>query len=378
MFFYGVKIDRESSYSYIFMVFYFSDKAGFMVLRCELMEHGLSFELDVLYDCCILHHNNLGMPVIKKPYNGEDLDWDAIFEIKKGHYLNQIEKTLPECEGCLFLKEREAGEYEKYISWIMFNQSKLCNSNCIYCGDNNYYNLKFYDTYPIIKKLIEKKYFKKGGLVIFQGGEPTLMNNFREILNLFVENEAEIKINTSAIKFSEEICSAMEKGNTMVCISLDSPDREVYKRVKLTDKFDTVIGSIKRYVACQTEKSTLKIKYLLIPGQNDSIEGIDEFFDKMKELNVENIVADVEIQYFQKNGANGVSPHVLYLLKYMEKKANSDGFNFEYFSFAQCLLNESNLEIDENILDDKKLLISVVNRIKEENHTKNIAYPKSL
>ncbi len=349
-----------------------------MVLRCDLMEHGLSFEFDVLYDCCIMHHNNLGMPIIKKPYKGENLDWEKIFEIKKEHYLNQIEKTLPECEGCLYLREQEVGEYEKYISWIMFNQSKLCNSNCIYCGDNYFYNSKFYDTYPIVQKLIEKKYFKKGGLVIFQGGEPTLMEHFGEILNVFVENDAEIKINTSAIKFSKEICTAMENGNTLVCISLDSPDKDVYKSVKLTDKFDTVIKSIKKYASCQTEKSILKIKYLLIPGKNDKIEFIDNFFDKMREIGVKNIVADIEMQYIQKNGANGISPHILYLLKYMKKKANYDDFNFEYFSFAQCLLKESNIEIDENLFDDKTSLISTVNFIRENNLSKNVIYRKSL
>ena len=51
------------------------------MLRCELLEHGLSFELDVLYDCCMTHHENLGRPIIKKPYHGEIFDWDKLFEI---------------------------------------------------------------------------------------------------------------------------------------------------------------------------------------------------------------------------------------------------------------------------------------------------------
>ena len=254
------------------------------MLRCELLEHGLSFELDVLYDCCMTHHENLGRPIIKKPYHGEIFDWDKLFEIKKEHYLRQCKNTLHECQGCLYLRESDYSEYEKYISWIMFNQSKLCNSNCKYCGDNLSYNKDFYDVYPLIKDLMDKNYFKKGGLVIFQGGEPTLMKNFDKVLMLAVEHDAEIKINTSAIKFSDEICYAMKKGNVFVCISLDSPNREVYKKIKLTDKFDTVVENIMKYAACQTEKNVLKIKYILVPGDNDSIEYIDEFFEKMKQL----------------------------------------------------------------------------------------------
>ena len=113
------------------------------MLRCELLEHGLSFELDVLYDCCMTHHENLGRPIIKKPYHGEIFDWDKLFEIKKEHYLRQCKNTLHECQGCLYLRESDYSEYEKYISWIMFNQSKLCNSNCKYCGDNLSYNKDF-------------------------------------------------------------------------------------------------------------------------------------------------------------------------------------------------------------------------------------------
>ena len=64
------------------------------MLRCELLEHGLSFELDVLYDCCMTHHENLGRPIIKKPYHGEIFDWDKLFEIKKEHYLRQCKNLI--------------------------------------------------------------------------------------------------------------------------------------------------------------------------------------------------------------------------------------------------------------------------------------------
>lgn len=348
------------------------------MLRCELLEHGLSFELDVLYDCCMTHHENLGRPIIKKPYHGEIFDWDKLFEIKKEHYLCQCKNTLHECQGCLYLRESDYSEYEKYISWIMFNQSKLCNSNCKYCGDNLSYNKDFYDVYPLIKDLMDKNYFKKGGLVIFQGGEPTLMKNFDKVLMLAVEHDAEIKINTSAIKFSDEICYAMKKGNVFVCISLDSPNREVYKKIKLTDKFDTVVENIMKYAACQTEKSVLKIKYILVPGDNDSIEYIDEFFEKMKSCNVKNIVGDLEYQYSIKNPKSALSPHLVYLFEYMKRKAAEEGFNFELFNFALYALDECGFSVEDELFAYKNLLSEKINSLKEQNKDKNVAYAKSL
>lgn len=347
-----------------------------MTLECELMKHGLSFELDTLYDCCISHHGNLGQPIIKKNYYGEILNWDEIFDHKKKLYLKQLENNLPECEGCIFLKENNNPNIEKYISWLMFNQSKLCNSNCVYCGDNSLYKENFYDVYPVVKDLIGKKHFKNGGLVIFQGGEPTLMKNFDKILDIFVNINAEIKINSSGIKYSEAICNAMKKGNTLVCISLDSANKEDYQKIKLNNNFDIVIENIKKYIACQNEKSLVKIKYILVPEFNDTVEQIDKFFEEMKELNIKHIIADVEIKYAAKNNQKDVSPHIIYLLDYMKKKAEEENFNFEIYSFAQCVLQERLFPEDIQIFSNKTKFIETINSIREKNRHKNIDYIK--
>ncbi|MCR5261240.1 MAG: radical SAM protein [Candidatus Gastranaerophilales bacterium] len=346
-------------------------------LGCDYMEHGLSFEYKDLYDCCMMHHDNLGMPLLIKDYNGEKIDWDKIFDIKRERIERQKIKTIPECEGCYYLKEKEFTE-EKYISEVAFQQIKLCNAKCVYCGDDFRYHKNYYDVYPVIKDLVEKGYFRRTdyGLVIFQGGEPTIMNHFDDLIALFNEHNANIKVNTSAIRFSEVLAKGMETGNILTCISIDSGCRETYNKVKYVDKFDVVCNSIRKYsdAANVSQFSKLVIKYLLTPGYNDSVEEIDLFFAKMKELNIKNVVFDVEAGYSTLNHRKDVSPHIHYLLDYAKKCAENENMNFEIFSFAFYVEQERQIPYSEEIIADKAKLIETVNKYKIENVSKNKTY----
>ena len=346
-------------------------------LGCNYMAHGLSFEYNDLYDCCMMHHDNLGMPLLIAGYNGEPIDWKMIFDIKRERMERQKVKTIKECEGCFYLKEKEYSE-EEYISEIAFQQIKLCNAKCIYCGDDFRYHKNYYDVYPIIKDLVDKGYFRKTeyGLVIFQGGEPTIMKHFDDLIDIFNEQNANIKVNTSAIRFSNILAKGMETGNILTCISLDSGCRETYNKVKYVDKFDIVCNSIRKYseAANVSKNSKLVIKFLITPGYNDSIEEIDLFFRKMIELNIKNVVFDVEAGYSTLNQRKNVSPHIHYLLDYAKKCAEEFNMNFEVFSFAYYVEQERQIPYSPELLEDKSLLVNTVNKLRAENAEKNRVY----
>mgnify|MGYP003293593463 CR=1 FL=1 len=347
-------------------------------LGCNYMTHGLSFEYNDLYDCCMMHHDNLGMPVLINNYKGEDIDWEKIFEIKRERIERQKIATIKECQGCCYLHEKEDTD-EKYISEIAFQQIKLCNAKCRYCGDDFRIHKKYYDVYPMMKDLVEKGYFRATdtGLVIFQGGEPTIMEHFDDLIDLFNKQNANIKVNTSAIRFSRVLSDGMETGKILTCISLDSGCRETYNKVKYVDKFDVVIESIKKYSDSANKSqggSRLVIKYLFVPGYNDTIEEIDLFFEKMKELNIKNVVFDVEAGYAQQNHQKDVSPHIHYLIDYGKKRAKEENMNFEIVSFAFYVEQERQIPYSEELISDKNLLIKTVNKLREENKHKNREY----
>lgn len=346
-------------------------------LGCDYMAHGLSFEYKDLYDCCMMHHDNLGMPLLIENYNGESIDWQKIFAIKRERIERQKIKTIPECEGCFYLREKEDTD-ENYISEIAFQQIKLCNAKCIYCGDDFRYHRNYYDVYPIIKDLTDKGYFKATdkGLVIFQGGEPTIMTHFDDLTNIFIAQNANIKVNTSAIRYSGVLAKGMEKGKVQTCISIDSGCRETYNKIKYVDKFDIVCESIRKYaeVANCSNESELVVKFLIVPGYNDTVQEVDLFFEKMKELNVKNIAFDLEVGYSTINHRKNVSPHIHYLLDYAKERAKSENMDFEIFSFAFYVEQERQIPYSAELIADKTLLTDTINKLRQENCFKNKNY----
>lgn len=345
---------------------------------CELLQHGISFEINDLYDCCISHgSDNRGMPLLIKNYKGEIIDWDKIFEIKRERIKRQQQETIWECDGCYALKDYDFTN-EEYISFIAFNQIKLCNSKCIYCGDDFRNNPNYYDVLPIIKDLIEKGKFKNTGEITFQGGEPTLIKNFDELLKLFIDLKTKIRIHSSGIKFSPSIQKGIEEGLVTIVISLDSGTKKIYEKIKNVKMFDKVCENIKNYaeVLNENNKNNLRLKYVITPGYNDTIKDIDDWFNIVKRYNIKSIAMDIDVQYANFHNQKDVSPHIYILMDYIKSKAELMHLDLITYSFAIYILNARKFFKYQNLLKHKLLysLISLFYRFKNEH--KNIKYPE--
>lgn len=343
---------------------------------CELIQHGISFEKNDIYDCCITHGaEQRGMPLLIRNYNGETIDWDKIFETKRERIKKQQEKTIWECEGCYALEDYDFTN-EEYISFIAFNQIKLCNAKCIYCGDDFRNVLNYYDVLPVIKDLINKGKFRNTGEVTFQGGEPTLINNFDELLKLFTDLRTRVRIHSSGIKYSPEIQKGIEEGLVTVVISLDSGTKEIYEKIKNVKMFEKVIENIKKYseVLNESNKNNLRLKYVITPGYNDTIKDIDNWFKIIEKFNIKSIAMDIEVQYANKHNQKDVSPHIYMLMDYIKYKAELMNLNFITYSFAIYVLNARKFFKYQNFIKNKFLynLIALFHRHK--NKHKNIEY----
>ena len=191
-------------------------------LGCCFLENGINFDLNTVTDCCIMHNDGRGLPVLIKDYNGEPIDWNKIFEIKAKRIEAQKEKTIYDCEGCYHLNDYKFTG-EKKISEFHFSQCRICNAKCIYCS-HEYSTLTLnYDTYPIIKDLIDKGFYKSGGEATLQGGEPTLMPHFDELVALFTEHGTKIRVHSSAIRYSNTVENALKnakaRGVDLRCVA---------------------------------------------------------------------------------------------------------------------------------------------------------------
>ncbi len=339
-------------------------------LGCIFLEHGINFDLNQVNDCCIMHNDGRGLPVLLENYHGEMIDWEKLFDIKAKRIEAQKQKTIYDCEGCYHL-----GDYtytnERKISQFHFSQCRQCNAKCIYCSDEYSNSTLNYNPYPIIKDLIEKGYYKSGGEATLQGGEPTIMPNFNELVALFTENGTKIRVHTSAIKYSETVANALKKDMGSVVISLDCGSKNTFKKIKQVDAFDKVCDTINKYSCANIEN--VIIKYIIVPGYNDNIKEIDKFFALIKKYNIKNVALDIEVKYAMKYNNKDVSKHIYLLIDYFEQKALKFNINLIIYSFLSYVVQ--NRTVKKSILTGNKFLYGFYVNMNNDK-TKNFHYKR--
>lgn len=322
-------------------------------VSCHWLQHGLSFENDHIEMCCLCCHKGGGRVYIKDDYKGKGVSWDDIFRLKQKFIDdNKNGITDPRCEGCFNLVHKGWDDEEKYINYIHFNHWTHCNSDCIYCysahDKKSYQKKPHYRVMPMLKELFKKKLFKGGGEVTFAGGEPTILNEFDDIINLLLKNDVErITVHSSGIKFSKAIEKGIKEKKLTVCLSADAGSRDVYKAVKRVDKFDKFWQNVEKYAQAQTpENNTLvETKFILIPEINCNKEEIEKWFSLNIACGIKSIVVDIENEFckaLRKN--NSEKPQYLVdLCIYIINRAKELDFNLVYYNNFKYLLMEHNL-----------------------------------
>ena len=322
---------------------------------CHWIQHGLSFENDHIEMCCLCCHKGGGRLYIKDEYNGKDLSWKDIINLKRKFIEDNKNGIVdPRCEGCFNLVYRGWDDEEEYINYIHFNHWTHCNSDCIYCytswDKENYQKRPHYNTLPMLKELFKKKLFRPGGEITFAGGEPTILKEFDDIVNLLIKNGADrITVHSSGIKYSKAIEKGIKEGVLHVCLSADSGTKETYKAVKRVNGFDKFWENAKKYAKAQKEDKTLvETKFVLIPKVNTTKEEIDKWLMLNIENGIESIVVDIENDYCRDLRAKNLEKpqYLIDLCEYIVNRAKElnlnlvDYNNFRYLTTEYKLIQE--------------------------------------
>ena len=307
---------------------------------CRWLEHGISFNTDHIEMCCLRCHKGGGRINLFEDFDINNFDWNRVLNDKKRFVDDAKNSQLPsQCEGCFELNKKNWGK-GRYIDTIHFDHWTKCNSNCLYCfthSDKNEFNSKgHYNVLPIIEDLFEKKLFKPTGEITFAGGEPTLLEEFDDLVNLFLENGARLKIHTSGLKYSETIAKGIEKGQIIVVLSADSGTKEMYSKVKGVDGFDVFWENVKKYAACQTKnnKNLVSTKYILIPDVNTNKSEIRKWLKLNKKAGVKCIASDVEDNFCAglREADKPFPRNIRSLGKFIVNSADDLGFKFLFYN----------------------------------------------
>ncbi len=315
---------------------------------CHLLEHGIYFYYDSIQVCCMLTGKE-GKPFyLLKDYHGGDVDWDSIIEQKRKLRSNHKNGIInANCDGCFYLRDEDWEEGD-YIDNFFISHWTSCNCGCSYCyteDNKEFFNShKPYKLMPILLEMKDRGLFRFNGLLDFGGGEPAVLDEFGDIVDLFLNNGVRnIVTNSSGIKYVESIGRGLTTGKLDVTVSIDSSSREMYKKIKKVDAYDKVVENLKKYVKFQgglTNK--VRSKYIIIPGINDQFDEIDSWLKTSLDIGIKDVIIDVEGRWYLSIRDN-LPFYMKELILKIKTRADQLGLNLLFYSYANQIVHETSI-----------------------------------
>ena len=187
---------------------------------------------------------------------------------------------------------------------------------------------------PIIKELFKKKLFRPGGEITFAGGEPTILKEFEELVNLLLKNGADrITVHSSGIKYSKAIENGIKSRKLSVCLSADS--------------FNKFWENAKKYANAQSDDNKINVetKFILIPEINTSKDEIDKWLDLNIACGIKSVVADIENDYCRDLRKKNLEKpkYLIDLCGYIIERTKELNLNLVDYNNFRYLTSEYNL-----------------------------------
>lgn len=160
-------------------------------------------------------------------------------------------------------------------------------------------------------------------------GEITVAPYRDDLLNLIIEKNLDSDIDTNAILYNEKVAEALKRPGSQMRVSLDCGTPETFQRIKRVDKFNDVVQNIERY---KKAGARVCLKYILLPGYNDSIEEVKAFIQIALRLQPFLITLSNDMYMGEKNPVGSLSDSQFELLEYFVNSAKENGFKVKYMS----------------------------------------------
>jgi cyclic pyranopterin phosphate synthase len=176
--------------------------------------------------------------------------------------------------------------FGRTFPYIRLSITDVCNFKCGYCLPNGYQidksdNRKFLQLEEI--KRLAKVFSKLGVCKIrLTGGEPTVRKDFFDIIKI-LKNEAGIKkvvITTNGYHLDKKAKMFVDSGLNGINISIDSLDRNTFKKVTGHDRLPEILKGIKNLQDLYFEN--IKINAVLLNGINSSDKDFETWAEFIK------------------------------------------------------------------------------------------------
>ncbi len=199
--------------------------------------------------------------------------------------------------------------FGRTFPYIRLSITDVCNFKCGYCLPNGYQidksdNRKFLHIDEI--KRLAKALSELGVCKIrLTGGEPTVRKDFFDIVKI-LKNESGIKkvvITTNGYHLDQKTKPLFDSGLNGINISIDSLDRETFKKVTGHDRLPEILSGIGKLQDLGFEN--IKINAVLLNGINSSEKDFEEWskFIKSNKIDfryIELMQTGDNLDYFNK------------------------------------------------------------------------------
>lgn len=297
---------------------------------CRWLEGGLCFSIGALRACAEIHHGR-GEPKLMD-YAGGPLDFNAIRKAKDEIHRQNQQGGHPACKGCPNLVFRRWPVRTGKFDWIGITHDARCNLECNYCwlqwadyaprrNPASYRKMRYSVLNPI-REIVAKDLIENGALIDWGGGgEPTLFDEFEELLTEFSRRKYTQWLHTNGVRAPASIVNGTSDcSNIHILCSVDAGIPETYKKMKKRDEYQSVWRNLLLY---RRRGAHVVVKYI-VTEENCSRKEISSFIQDALRHGQPLVLADIDHRYPDVNSA------ILAGLAFMKLTAWSSGLNFAF------------------------------------------------
>ena len=181
--------------------------------------------------------------------------------------------------------------FGRTFPYIRLSITDVCNFKCGYCLPNGYQidksdNRKFLhlDEVRRLAKALSELGVNK---IRLTGGEPTVRKDFFDIVKIIKENSGIKKtvITTNGYHLDKIAHKIKESGLDGINISIDSLNREIFKKITSHDRLDEILRGIR--ILQSLNFKNIKINAVLLKGINDSEDDFDQWSNFIEKNNID-------------------------------------------------------------------------------------------
>lgn len=256
-------------------------------MSCFFLEQNIRFHLNGWNFCCGDFFKN------KSPFLLCDNDEPPQEWVERlASFRESIIKNPPgQCVSCSELKVMYRRKDKPFLPahFLAFTWKNGCNLRCFYCEPHSIHRLgegelDLNKRMSAVSLLNQRGFISNDTCVSLASGEFTLFSRRKELLEAF--KDYPLLILSNCVIFDELLADRLAQGRCTLNCSVDAGTVDTYIKVKGVDCYKAVCENLVRY----SQLGAVELKYIFVPGINDSDEDLYGFVRLCKEVMPETVL----------------------------------------------------------------------------------------